>query len=366
MPEVSLSNGDSPYRLDISAFGIGSPVLNEVLFGTPEPDDIKGAIGDDEIFGLMGADSISSGSGNDSITGGEGNDTISGGAGNDTLTLGAGDDTAALSRYGGDDVITDFDIGDTDSDGFTNDQLDVSSLRALGGDPVNVADVVVSDDGTGNAVLTFPNGESVTLTGITPAAVSTPAALVAMGIPSDEIVEGTAGADLIDTAYTGDPDGDMIDAADNSAGNDDDIVVAGAGNDTILSGDGNDSVDAGDGDDIIRGGSGDDTLAGGEGSDSFIISDLEFGNDTIDGGSTGSNVDTIQFQPSSTPFTVTFTGDKSGTISDGTSISPSSGRPNVPPGIGIVTQPFGRSSTFVRLSIRARRWISTWLLSHAA
>lgn len=80
-------------------------------------------------------------------------------------------------------------------------------------------------------------------------------------VVSDEVVEGTAGDDLIDVAYTGDPEGDMIDAADNSAGNDDDVVVAGAGNDTVL---------AGNGDDLVYGGSGDDSLLGEAGNDTLI------------------------------------------------------------------------------------------------
>ncbi|MBW6417202.1 Hint domain-containing protein [Celeribacter sp. PS-C1] len=58
----------------------------------------------------------------------------------------------------------------------------------------------------------------------------------------DGVVQGTSGNDLIDTGYTGDPEGDMIDAGDNAAGNDDDIVVAGGGDDTVLAGNGDDIV----------------------------------------------------------------------------------------------------------------------------
>ncbi|MEX0301235.1 MAG: Hint domain-containing protein [Leisingera sp.] len=72
----------------------------------------------------------------------------------------------------------------------------------------------------------------------------------------DGIVEGTSGDDLIDAAYTGDPEGDMVDngdAIDPSAGPDDDVIIAGSGNDSIYAGAGDDTVDGGTGDDLIYG-----------------------------------------------------------------------------------------------------------------
>ena len=89
---------------------------------------------------------------------------------------------------------------------------------------------------------------------------------------SDGIVSGTAGDDLIDLAYTGDPDGDRIDAGDaNLPGQapDDDIVEAGDGDDRVFSGVGDDTVLAEDGDDFVDGGSGDDTIFGGDGDDTL-------------------------------------------------------------------------------------------------
>lgn len=91
----------------------------------------------------------------------------------------------------------------------------------------------------------------------------------------DGVVEGTAGDDLIDIFYTGDPDGDRIDAGDAilpGAAPDDDYVLAGAGNDTVLAGVGDDQIFGEDGDDLVRGLGGDDYIDGGA------------GNDTLDGG----------------------------------------------------------------------------------
>ena len=100
----------------------------------------------------------------------------------------------------------------------------------------------------------------------------------------DGIVSGTPNDDLIDTGYTGDPDGDLIDANDQIIpGEDvnDDIVRAGDGADTVLAGDGDDDVQGGTGDDDLSGEAGDDSLFGEEGND---IIDGGDGDDTIDGG----------------------------------------------------------------------------------
>lgn len=89
----------------------------------------------------------------------------------------------------------------------------------------------------------------------------------------DGIVEGTAAGDLIDTAYTGDPDGDFIDNNDAilpGQAPQDDIVLAYGGNDTVLAGEGNDSVTAGAGDDIVYGGTGNDTATGDNGDDQLF------------------------------------------------------------------------------------------------
>ncbi|GLS87803.1 hypothetical protein GCM10010873_27770 [Cypionkella aquatica] len=107
----------------------------------------------------------------------------------------------------------------------------------------------------------------------------------------DGYVDGTIGGDLIDTSYTGDPDGDRIDNNDAILSNDgpnDDRVRAGDGNDTVYAGLGDDSVEASRGDDLVYGGVGDDTLLGGSGTDTLYGgdgSDLAYGgggNDVID------------------------------------------------------------------------------------
>ena len=98
--------------------------------------------------------------------------------------------------------------------------------------------------------------------------------------PPDFIVEGTGTGEVIDAAYTGDPEGDMIDAFDHSDASNADSVQGGGGDDTILSGAGSDTVDGGAGDDMLDGGAGADTLSGGAGDDTIHVSQ----GDNADGG----------------------------------------------------------------------------------
>ncbi|WP_300018826.1 Hint domain-containing protein [uncultured Roseobacter sp.] len=84
-------------------------------------------------------------------------------------------------------------------------------------------------------------------------------------VTADGIVSGSIDADLIDLDYTGDPEGDRIDASDAvlpGEGPQDDIVDAGVGNDTVEAGSGNDDVYAGSGSDVVDGGAGNDLIYG--------------------------------------------------------------------------------------------------------
>jgi Ca2+-binding RTX toxin-like protein len=324
--------------------GVGA----DLVLGDTGNDSLDGGTGHDTLHGEDGDDTLTGGDGNDSLSGGAGNDQLIGGGGDDsfgltnglgtdaitggefaetngdtlnltaltgtvtvdltgldpeagtvasagstatftqieTIVLGAATETIVLADGSGADKVQGFtaptDLGGGSFAGV--DQLNVSALTDTLGNPVNVNDVAVGDDGNGNAVLTFPNGESLTLIGVAPGAVTDPAALAAMGIPSesrDFIVEGTSGDDLIDTGYIGDPEGDRIDASDNLASNNDDLVLAGAGNDTVFSTDGHDSVYGEDGNDLLQTGMGNDLIHGGGGNDAIFT---ENGSDTVYGG----------------------------------------------------------------------------------
>ncbi len=120
----------------------------------------------------------------------------------------------------------------------------------------------------------------------------------------DGWVDGTSGNDLIDIAYTGDPQGDRIDANDAilpgdapdddrvRAGDGDDTVRAGKGDDLVYGGTGNDDLIGNGGDDTLYGEAGNDTLTGSRGDDSLSGGDGadsvsgNRGNDVIDTSST--------------------------------------------------------------------------------
>lgn len=143
-----------------------------------------GGAGQDSVVAGSGNDLLSGGGGNDHLSAGAGNDTLVGGAGDDVLTTGEGADRVVLQTAGGTDRVSDFDM--TRFDGKTVDQLDVSDLTNASGGPVTWRDVTVTDtngDGTGDAVLTFPNGESVVMEGVSPEQASGKQNMAAMGIP---------------------------------------------------------------------------------------------------------------------------------------------------------------------------------------
>ncbi|MEJ6398468.1 Hint domain-containing protein [Yoonia sp. 208BN28-4] len=308
-------------------------------------------------------ENIRLGAGDDSVTGSSGNDTVELGTGADTVNAGAGDDVIDLGNGSpdgdadvivlqdgfGNDVIDSFDAPTPAAGGLFNgiDTLDVSNLFDLPpGDPnrtpVLTNDVTVTDDGSGNAVLTFPNGESITLNGISPADADNPFYLNAIGIPMpDGTVSGTAGDDLIDGNYLGDPDGDIVDNDDAILPGDtanDDLIFGFAGDDSILAGDGNDEVyggadndtiDAGTGDDTVFGGTGndvvlgsggDDNLFGGVGDDTFQI-DQNSDSDTITGGENIGDFDTVDFSGTDggQGVVVSYTGDEAAGYIVGTS-----------------------------------------------
>jgi hypothetical protein len=208
MATISGGNGDNTLTGtasdDTIAGGAGNDTIeggagNDVIDGgTGDGDSIPGGHNDDDlIFGGEGDDTITGNDGNDTIFGGVGNDSLRGDEGADRLAGGAGDDTLnftdldnaedvyVLGNGDGADTLIGF-AGPVDDGmgGFTSeDKFDLSGMTDGLGGPVEVWDIVVSDDGLGNAVLTFPDGTSTTLIGIAPSEVSSYRALHSMGIP---------------------------------------------------------------------------------------------------------------------------------------------------------------------------------------
>lgn len=298
----------------------GTPGDDEI-FGGEGDDVIHGGAGDDRIHGGPGDDSLFGGEGDDVIWGDEGNDYIEGGPGNDMLKGGEGDDTLIAGEgdnvlYGGpgnDTLISgpgnnaliggdDRDLlipsaGDYVDGGSGGDDWDTIDLSNIG--PYRIAGLEPDADGNGwnGSVILLdadgePTGETIYFEDIEefiygddykgggPDDPGDPGP----GTGPDGTVEGTDGDDIIDVNYTGDPDGDMVDAGDAilpGHTGDDDLIMAYGGDDTVFAGEGNDTIYAGEGDDWVDGGPGDDVIYGEQGDDTLIGGD---GDDWIHGG----------------------------------------------------------------------------------
>ncbi|MCP4119113.1 MAG: calcium-binding protein, partial [Desulfobacteraceae bacterium] len=235
--------------------------------------------GNDTITLYQGDDEADGGEGNDFIDGVEGANTLFGGIGDDTIysgfhgseiSGGEGDDKLiALLGYGGDHSLT----GGGDADTFllagdVNTQTALTTITdfvvgtdilQIGGETIDFVSlpigVTLGDDVSGNAVVSFGDDETVTLTGVSSAdLVATP----------DGIVQGTDDAETIDLNYV-DADGESV--TDDASFSDN--VQAGGGNDTITLYQGDDEADGGEGNDFIDGVEGANTLFGGIGDDTI-------------------------------------------------------------------------------------------------
>lgn len=253
----------------------------------------------DQIDGLDGLDDwVMAGDGHDNVAAGEGHDRVYGGAGNDTLAGADGND--ALSGDSGFDIINGNAGDDTISGG-----LDRDTLYGGAGNDLLYGDVV---DGTSNDddVLYGGDGNDTVVASAFATAGST-----LIGDGGDDVIYGSAAADLI----SGSTGGDTL---YGNGGNDviyggfdpimggvllSNLIYGGAGDDTIFAdsgGAGFDRVYGGDGNDVIDGGNGGtDTLFGGEGHDTIsggtdrdvlygdAGDDLIYGNRAGGGASTG-------------------------------------------------------------------------------
>lgn len=241
---VNIAEGD---------FGSGG---DDVILGTPGPDNIRAFGGNDTICGQGGDDFIRAGAGNDVIIGGAGDDQINGEGGNDVIYGSTGDDQ--LSGGVGADQI----FGEAG-----NDEL----LGRGGADLLDGGDGLDSINGGGGADTIYTGAGSTAGTGIF--AAGGPGNDTLHGGPNNDDLRGWGGNDVI---FGG-------------AGNDD--IDGGAGADELHGGDGGDEIFGGNGDDrlfgeemsdFLRGGDGDDFLDGGSDDNDFFNNDECEGNDGID------------------------------------------------------------------------------------
>jgi Ca2+-binding RTX toxin-like protein len=349
---LDLSLDDSGLTLDLGADG------DQATLGDGN-DTVDGGAGDDTIVGGAGDDSLLAG------TGGT-HDYLEGGLGADTL-IGTGSNWAII-RYGSSASGVDIDLsdglaesgGEAQGDVLTDiDQIDATSFNDT--ITTTAGTIVLGFDGddsltvaSGGATLMGMGGDD-TLTGSS-------GADNLSGGDNDDLILGGAGADTlaggddrdlfrladgfgndtitggegagssqdadtidgsaltgnITVTFAGDENGTLTDGTDTVGFSEIENVFTGGGNDTV-----NASASTGGvgiftyaGADSILGSSGADYIEAGDGEDTIVIQD-GFGNDTIDGGSGGTDSDTLDLTGLTGPVTVTFTGAESGTVVSG-------------------------------------------------
>ncbi|MEL6216076.1 MAG: calcium-binding protein, partial [Pseudomonadota bacterium] len=103
------------------------------------------ASGDDSISGNASVNVLNGNGGNDTIDGEGGDDTLTGGDGNDTFVEAEGSDA---------DTVTDFVVAD--------DVIDVAGHGLTAAEALALA----VDDGSGNTLIDFGDGDTLTLTGV--------------------------------------------------------------------------------------------------------------------------------------------------------------------------------------------------------
>jgi Ca2+-binding RTX toxin-like protein len=237
---------------------------NDIIYAGAGHDTAFGGAGNDTIYGDGGNDNLSGGNDNDLIYGGAGHDQLAGDAGDDTLFGGAAADTITIGLAQGTDSV---------QGGETGADFDTLGLTAA-------SNVSITLTGNEAGVASYAGGGGATFSQI------------------ERIVTGAGN--------------DFISAVSDATGL---VLETGAGNDTIVGGSGNDTVYGGDGNETLNGGAGNDALYGGGDNDVFFVS-AGFGQDTVIGGQSGTNYDTLDLSGLTNPVTVVFTAPGTGVVTD--------------------------------------------------
>ncbi len=369
---INLTNGNDH-------FTDGS--LGDTINGLGGDDYIYGQGGDDTLNGGDGIDTLDGGFGNNTLNGGPGFDHIISDGGVDTVD--GGDDIDSWSGHyqTATTAITFNQTGPTSytvSDGTTlqsieavalalgsgNDTINVTSISPYeeggstvsfdGGGGMNMLSVdlsgtsspVSSSIGNGNEHIGFlhfrdfshiqikggSDGDSVSLTGLSEvvdfdggggqdgaqfdfSSATAPLGLVLNSTPGSTSVISGQGSTLTNVEGVGLIAGSGNDSLTGGSAYDD--FWGGPGDDVLNGGGGGDSLHGGTGANVLNGGQGDDNIFSGGGSPYFDTGELS--TDTVDGGP-GWNSWKANFYTTGTALTFTQTGDRSYTLSNGTTL----------------------------------------------
>lgn len=128
---------------------------NDSIVGSAASDIVRGMAGDDVLSGGDRHDGLNGGDGNDVLKGDAGRDVLQGESGHDVLYGGADADKFWIASTGsGHDLIGDFQNG-----------LDKIRITGVAGVD-DVADLAIGMNGSGDALITFPDGSTITVAGV--------------------------------------------------------------------------------------------------------------------------------------------------------------------------------------------------------
>ena len=236
-------------------------VGDDLIFANIGDDFLRGDDGDDEIHAGAGLDAASGGRGNDHIFGDDGSDELFGNEEDDTIH--GGDQADEIEGNIGNDLL----FGDGGDDGLDGGEGDDVLSGGRG------TDALVGGAGN-NFFLSSIGADTFDGIGGVYNVVSYEGWGVGLSMPSGLFIDMSPGG----PSATGDAVGDVyVNIAEVRGSNQDDSIV---GDDdplgNILNGmDGADVIDGAGGDDTLIGGLGDDTLIGGAGVDTALFRGAE-------------------------------------------------------------------------------------------
>lgn len=280
------SGGDAQGDVLSGIEQIDGSELNDTITADSTGMELQGRGGDDTLTGGSGADSLVGGTGADLLDGGSGDDTIIGGAGADTIS-GGGSGGNNYTQVTNGNVLT----GTSGEDAF--------SWAGGSGNSATIKFNNSPDAGDGDGVADF-----VVVTTTDTAGTLT---IGDFDIGTDKIYLQEGWSGLSTSSMTGFVSYTVTYANGNHQTFD--IYHDGSTTPSTAAIFSTDTPPSG-------GPDGNDSLSGGDDADTFLISD-NFGTDTIVGGEGGVDADTIDLSNLNDAVTVSYSGNGSGTISDG-------------------------------------------------
>jgi len=163
---ISVNTGSGTWNFNLATTPVSAATLVAAIMANDEAaflgailasndSPMTGTAFNDFLYGYGGHDNMRGGLGTDTLYGGEGDDILIGGNGADEYKGGNGADTFLFNAGTfGADLIKDW------QDGV--DHIEFAGIAGVD----DFSDLTIGNDGLGNALITLPDGSTITLRGI--------------------------------------------------------------------------------------------------------------------------------------------------------------------------------------------------------